>query len=255
MAFDFRVAPNTMSYIPLLCLTNPPNVSYIDADGRVSGGSLRIFADQIRSIRIDCVQFGSVTNIDWVSIADAHCSVVAAGCTPSTVPWGLLRIVADHGELWIMDIRFIADTYLQWNVSLNRICMTLAFGEVIIQNLRNSAGDPPMILGMSGQSLPTLPCTSLLLCNGWNKRVIHMLNYNYLVVLNIWRLRTHLNRNMNVFIVSAYEFEEGKEICGGRCDVTHPRLLTDVVYVGRLGLGCAGWWAAGRGRSTHVTFP
>ena len=70
MAFDFRVAPNTISYISPWCRTNPPNVLYIGADGRVSGGSLRIFADQIRSIQIDCIQFGSIThNMYWLRIS------------------------------------------------------------------------------------------------------------------------------------------------------------------------------------------
>ena len=197
----------------------------------VQYGSTVFNSDRLHTIRIDCVSIAAPLRLD------CRCSAVAASCTFSTVPCRLLRIVTDHGVLWMMDIRFITDTYPQWNITLNRVCVTLVFGEVIIQNLRNSAGDPPVILGMSGQSLPTLPCTSLLLCNGWNKRVIHMLNYNYLVVLNIWRPRIHLNRCMNAYIVSVYEFEEGKEeICGGRCDVTHPTYCCGVCGMTRLGL-------------------
>ena len=42
---------------------------------------------------------------------------------------------------------------------------------------------------------------------------------------------------MNAYIVSVYEFEEGKEeICGGRCDVTHPTYCCGVCGMTRLGL-------------------
>ena len=117
MAFEFRVVSNTISYIPPWYRTNPPSGSYIGADGRFSGGSLRILVNQIRSIRIDCVSFGSIIhNTDWMRISCGSTAfrlrMLSRGGrlrffftfkknhSPSTVPCGLLRIVADHGG-WI----------------------------------------------------------------------------------------------------------------------------------------------------------
>ena len=122
MVFDFHVAPNIICYIPPWCCTNPPNVSYIGADGQVSGGSLRIFADQIRPTCIDCVQFRLIThNMDWlciscgatVSIADAQPWQQAAffflTFKKKTQPLhSSARTLTDSGGLWQMDIRFIA---------------------------------------------------------------------------------------------------------------------------------------------------
>ena len=122
------------------CRTNPPNVSYIDADGRVSGGSLWVVVDQKRSIRINCVQFRSIThNTDWLRIS---CSATAFRLQmlsrggrlrfsltfkkKTQLLYGSMRILTNSGRLWRMDIRFIADSYSQWKVLLNCVCVTPA---------------------------------------------------------------------------------------------------------------------------------
>ena len=119
------------------------HISYIGADGWVNGGSLWIVEDQMHSIRIDCIQFESITqNTDWLRIS--CCATVfwlrllshggrlrnfwkfQTNCSHSTAQCGLLRIVGNHGGLWWMDIHFTVDSYLQWNILLNRVCVAPA---------------------------------------------------------------------------------------------------------------------------------
>ena len=61
------------------CRTNPLSVSYIGADGRVSGGSLwyrstAFNSDRLHTIRIDCISLAVPLHFD------CGCSAVAAGC-------------------------------------------------------------------------------------------------------------------------------------------------------------------------------
>ena len=88
VAFDFRVTPIMISYIPLWCRTNTPNI-YIHRCWRagqwpVHWGSLRIKyiqygltvfnSDQLRTIWIDCVSIAAPLRFN------CGCSAVAAGC-------------------------------------------------------------------------------------------------------------------------------------------------------------------------------